>query len=281
MARAIWKGAISFGLVTIPVRLGTALQDKDVSFHLLHKSCGTRLKQLRWCPEHEEPVEWADVVRGFEWAPGEYVIMDDEDFEKVSVESTRTIEISEFVPLDQIDPIYFERSYFLEPEDVGKKPFVLLRQALEDDKRVGIARLTMRQREYLCAIRLYENTLLLNTLHYADEIRAAEDAPTMKDVKVTDKEVAMAKTLIDVLSGDFEPDKYEDRYRSGLLEIIEDKREGKEVVAPKAKPTKPVAEDLMAALRASVEAVRKGGKAADEEAEEEEEAAPKRKRKAS
>jgi DNA end-binding protein Ku len=279
MARAIWKGAISFGLVTIPVRLATAVQDKDVSFHLLHKTCGTRLKQLRWCPEHDTAVEWSEVVRGFEWAPGEYVIMDDDDFEKVAVESTRTIEIAEFVPLDQIDPIFFERSYFLEPEDVGRKPFVLLRQALEDDQRVGIARLTMRQREYLCAVRLYENTLLLNTLRYADEIRAAEDAPTMEDVKVTDKEVAMAKTLIDVLSADFEPDKYEDRYRTGLLEIIEEKREGREIEAPAVKPTKPVAEDLMAALRASVEAVRKG--AAVEDAEEEEEAAPKRRRKAS
>ncbi|HTE86572.1 MAG TPA: Ku protein, partial [Dehalococcoidia bacterium] len=184
-------------------------------------------------------------------------IMDPDDFEKVQIESARTIEINEFVPLESIDPIYFENSYFLEPETTGKKPFVLLRQALTDGKRVGIAHLTMAQKEYLCAVRVYRSTLLLETLRYADEVRAASEEITTDEVKISDKEIALATSLVDALSGEFEPEKYHDRYRDALLSAITKKQEGQQF-EPKRLPTsRAAATDLMAALRDSVEAVRK------------------------
>lgn len=255
--RPIWKGVIAFGMVSIPVRLSKATEEHDLRFHLLHKPDHARLKQLRVCTEDGEQVTLDDTVRAFEPSPGEYVVMDPEDFEKVQVESARTIEINEFVPLESIDPIYFENSYFLEPETTGKKPFVLLRQALQDGKRVGIANLTMSQKEYLCAVRVYRSTLMLETLRYADEVRTASEEISADEVKISDKEIQLAMSLVDALSADFEPDKYHDRYRDALLEVITKKQEGQQF-EPKRLPTsRAAATDLMAALRDSVEAVRK------------------------
>ena len=255
--RPIWKGVIAFGMVSIPVRLSKATEEHDLRFHLLHKPDHARLKQLRVCTEDGEQVALDDTVRAFEPSPGEYVVMDPEDFEKVQVESARTIEINEFVPLESIDPIYFENSYFLEPETTGKKPFVLLRQALQDGKRVGIANLTMSQKEYLCAVRVYRSTLMLETLRYADEVRTASEEISADEVKISDKEIQLAMSLVDALSGDFEPEKYHDHYRDALLDAITKKQEGQEF-EPKRLPTsRAAATDLMAALRDSVEAVRK------------------------
>jgi DNA end-binding protein Ku len=255
--RPIWKGVIAFGMVSIPVRLSKATEEHDLRFHLLHKPDHARLKQLRVCTEDGETVTLDETVRAFEPAPGEYVVMDPEDFEKVQVESARTIDIDEFVPLESIDPIYFESSYFLEPESTGKKPFVLLRQALIEGQRVGIAHLTMAQKEYLCAVRVYRSTLMLETLRYADEVRSASEEISADEVKITDKEVQLAASLVEALSGEFDPEKYHDRYRDALLEVITKKQEGQQF-EPKILPTsRGAATDLMAALRESVEAVRK------------------------
>jgi DNA end-binding protein Ku len=261
-ARPIWKGHISFGMVSIPVRLSKATEEHDIRFHLLHKPDNARLKQLRICSEDGKQVTADETVKAFEVSPDEYIVMEPADFEQVQIESTRTIEINEFVPLESIDPIYFETSYFLDPEPTGRKPFALLRRALEDARRVGLAHLTMAQKEYLCAIRLYQGTLFLNTLHYADEIREAPEDVSTDDVKITDKEIALAASLIDALSEDFEPDKYHDRYRDALLAMITKKQEGQQL-EPKRSPTsRMAATDLMDALRESVEALRKGKQAA-------------------
>ena len=175
MPRSIWKGAISFGMVTIPIKLYTATEEKDVSFNLLHKKDGVRIKQQRYCPEEEAVVEWNDVVRGYEIAPDQYVIMEPEDFDKVPVDTTRTIEITDFVPDEQIDPIYYQKTYYLEPDKVGAKPFALLREVLKDSKLVALAKVTLRQKEQLCTLRVYNNVVALETMFYADEIRTTEE----------------------------------------------------------------------------------------------------------
>jgi DNA end-binding protein Ku len=258
MPRAIWKGAISFGMVIIPVSVASVVDEKDVRFSLLHKTCLTRPKQQRWCEVDEEVVPYEDLVRAYEWAPDEWIVMDDTDFEKVQVESSRRIDIQEFVPLEQIDPVFFDNSYFLYPDKVGAKAYQLLRRALEEDQRVGIAKVTMRQREYLCAVRLYQDALMLNTLFYADEVRAVESEALDADKNaVSDAEVEMAKTLIGMMATDYDPTKYGDQYREGLLEIIDTKREGKVIELKPAKPSAGPAIDLTAALRASLEAQRK------------------------
>ena len=257
MPRPIWKGVIAFGMVSIPVRLSKATEEQDLRFHLLHAPDHARLKQLRVCSEDGQQVAMNETVKAYEVSPDEYVVMEPADFEQVQVESARTIEINEFVPLDAIDPIYFERSYFLEPETTGRKPFALLRRALEDGRRIGIAHLTMAQKEYLCAIRLYRGTLLLNTLHYADEIRAAPEGVATDEVKISDKEVALAASLVEALSEEFAPEKYHDRYREALLAIVTNKQEGQQIEPKRMATSRMAATDLMSALRESVEAVRK------------------------
>jgi DNA end-binding protein Ku len=255
--RPIWRGVVAFGMVSIPVRLSKATEEHDLRFHLLHKPDHARLKQLRVCSEDGKEVALADTVKAYEASPGEYILMEPEDFEKVEPESARTIEIHEFVPLESIDPIYFENSYFLDPETTGKKPFALLRRALEEGRRVGIANLTMGQKEYLCALRLYRSTLLLNTLRYADEVRTASEEVSLDEVKVTEKEIDLAKSLVEALSADFEPEKYHDHYRETLIEAITKKQEGQEIEPKRAATSRVAATDLMQALRDSVDAVRK------------------------
>ena len=253
MPRAIWKGAVSFGMVSIPIKLYTATEEKDVAFHLLHKKDGARIKTQRFCPEDDAVVEWNDVVRGYEMAPDEYVIMEPEDFEKVPVDTTHTIEITDFVPRDQIDPIYYQKTYYLEPEKTGGKPFALLREVLNDEKLVALAKVTLRQKEQLCTLRLSGNTIVLETMLYADEIRSAGDLD-IPDVEIGERELKMAKSLVEMLTGDFEPEKYHDNYREALLELIERKAEGQEIKRPK--PVAGKVTDLMEALRQSIESAR-------------------------
>jgi len=255
MPRAIWKGAVSFGMVSIPIKLYTATEEKDVSFNLLHKKDGARIKQQRYCPEDDAVVEWNDVVRGYEIAPDQYVIMEPEDFEKVPVDTTHTIEITDFVPAAQIDPIYYQKTYYLEPEKIGGKPFALLREVLKDSALVALAKVTLRQKEQLCTLRVYEHTIALETMLYADEIRSASDLDVPEDVQIGEKELAMAKSLVEMLTGEFEPEKYHDSYREALLELIERKSEGQEIKRPA--PVAGKVTDLMEALRASVEAAKR------------------------
>ena len=272
MPRSIWNGVISFGMVSIPVKLYTATQSKDISFHLLHKECNTRLQQLRWCPTHERAVEWSEVVRGYEYARDEHVILTEEDFEKLPLPSKQTVELSAFVKAEEIDPVYYEKSYYLEPDAKGIKPFALLMTALREKRLTGIAKIAVRNKEQLCALRPMDGTLILETLFYPDEIRV--EKTELPDVKISDKELEMAYTLIDLLSEEFEPEKYKDEYRDALMKLIEAKLEGEELPEVAASGPAKVT-DIMSALRASVEAAKKRKKG-----DEDEEEAPAQRRKA-
>ena len=267
MPRSIWNGVISFGMVSIPVKLYTATEDKDISFNLLHKECGTRLKQLRWCPFHERAVEWSEIARGYEYAKDEYVVMTDEDFEKLPLPSKQTVELSAFVDAEQIDPIYYQKTYYLEPESKGVKPYALLMKALKEKGLTGIAKIAIRNKEQLCALRPMNGSLVIETLYYPDEIREAP-SEVDTDVKITAAEMKMAEALIELLQDDFKPDEYKDEYREALQQVIDAKLEGQEIeAAPVARPAKVT--DLMSALKASVAAAKKSRGQAEEEEEEE------------
>ena len=256
MARAIWRGAISFGMVAIPMKLYVATESKDINFVQLHSSCHSRLRQKRWCPEHDCEVEYADIVRGFEFAKGEYLVMEEEDFENLPLKSTRTIEIVRFVDIKSIDPVHYERSYYIEPESVGVKPFSLLKKALEATDRVAIAKVALRNKEHLCLVRPYDDGLMMETLYYPDEIRSTVELKIPGAADVSDAELQMAVMLIDQFSGEFEPHAYQDEYRAALQQVIEAKLgSGAPISAAPDAPAGKVL-DLMEALRASLEAAR-------------------------
>jgi len=260
MARAIWSGSISFGMVTIPVKLFGATESKDISFNLLHATCGTRLKQVRWCPTDEVEVPWNETARGYEYAKGQYVVLTEEDFEKLPLPSKHTIEISAFVAEQEIDPVFYERSYYLAPDERGEKPYALLMQALGEKKLAAIAAITIRKKEQLCVLRPQAGAMMLETLYYPDEIRAQPEVE-VKGAKVTGRELEMAFTLIELLRKPFDPEEYKDHYREALEAMIEAKLEGKEVVtSPEVRESKVI--DLADALRRSVEAARKSSKPA-------------------
>jgi DNA end-binding protein Ku len=257
MARAIWSGSISFGMVSIPVKLYGATESKDISFHLLHATCGTRLKQVRWCPTDEVEVPWSETVRGYEYAKGEYVTLTDEDFERLPLASRHIIDLTAFVAETEIDPVYYERSYYLEPDERAEKPYALLKRAMEKKGLTALATITIRKKEQLCAIRPKAGAIVLETLYYPDEVRRPE--VDLDGAKVSERELDMAFTLIELLRKPFEPEEYHDTYREALAQLIEAKLEGREVVkAPPARDAKVI--DLADALRKSVEAARKGGK---------------------
>jgi DNA end-binding protein Ku len=256
MARAIWSGSIGFGMVSIPVKLYGATESKDISFNLLHATCGTRLKQVRWCPTDEQEVPWGETVRGYQYAKDQFVTLTDEDFEKLPLPSKHTIELSAFVKDSEIDPIFFEKSYYLAPDERGEKPYALLIRTLEKKGLIAIATITIRKKEQLCALRSKDGALMLETLYYPDEIRKQPDTDLDK-TKVTEREIEMASTLVDLLRKPFEPEEYSDHYREALNQLIEAKLEGREVVtSPAARDTGVI--DLADALRKSVEAAKKG-----------------------
>jgi len=257
MARAIWSGSISFGMVSIPVKLYGATESKDISFNLLHSTCGTRLKQLRWCPTDEVEVPWSETVRGYEYAKDQYVTLTDEDFEQLPLPSRHTIDLSAFVQEAEIDPVYYEKSYYLAPDERAEKPYALLLQAMEKKRLTALATITIRKKEQLCAIRPKEGAIVLETLYYPDEVR--ESGVDLEGTKVNERELEMAFTLIELLRKPFEPEEYHDTYREALAQLIDAKLEGREVVkSPPARETKVI--DLADALRRSVEAAKKGGK---------------------
>jgi DNA end-binding protein Ku len=260
VARSIWSGVITFGMVSIPVKLFPATQDKDVSFHLLHQPDHSRIKFKRFCATEDVEVPQEELVRAFEVSKDQYVEITDDDLEKLPLPAKHTIELSAFVRASDIDPIYYDKSYYLEPEETGLKPYALLLKVLDKKGVTGVASIAIRNKESLCALRPQEGVLLLETLHYPDEIR--ERDLSVPEVLVNDKELAVAATLVDALEEPFDPSKYHDHYREALLELIESKAEGREVVVPEGQPAAPVG-DLMAALRASIEAAkqRKGGSA--------------------
>ncbi|MBB5172493.1 Ku protein [Texcoconibacillus texcoconensis] len=251
----MWKGSVQFGLVSIPIKMFAATEDKDVSFRTLHEKCSTPIKYEKVCPVCEEKVENDDLVKGYETTNGDFVIVSEEEMKSLQQEADeKAVEIMDFIDIDEIDPIYFNRTYYLGPNEGGSKAYALLRKALSDTRKVGVAKMMIRSKEQLALLRVYNNTLLVETLHYPDEIRAAEDVPGVpSDENISDKELKTAETLIDQLSTEFEPQKYEDEYRKKLLELIEAKEKGKEVVTAKGEPKKDNVTDLMEALQKSVD----------------------------
>jgi DNA end-binding protein Ku len=261
MARSIWSGAISFGLVNVPVKVFTAVRKKDVRFHQLHEKDGVRIQQKRWCPKEEEEVPYDEIVKGYEISPGQYVVIDPDELDALDPEATRTIDIEDFVDLDEIDPLYFDSNYYLVPDDRGEKAYRLLLESMRDSAKVGIARVVMRTKQYLVAVRPVGDALVMTTMNFADEVvsqKELEGLPTSKQ-GASDRELRMAQQLIDSLATDWEPSQYKDTYRERVLDLIEQKAEGKEIVTqPEAERPAPVV-DLMAALEASLAAAKGGG----------------------
>lgn len=252
MPRAIWTGSISFGLVSVPVRLYSAIAEHKLHFHLVHEPDQSPIGYQKICKLEDKPVPDDEVVKAFEFEPGEFVVMEDEDFEAARVEGYRTIEITDFVPYEQVDPIYFARTYYLGPEKGGEKVYGLLLRALEHSGLAGISKFVMRDRQYLGALRVREGVITLEQLYFADEIRPVKEIKPPK-TQVSKEELEMAEQLIDNFAGDFQPKKYKDSYRDALCAIIRAKRAGKEVRhAPETAEEAPP--DLLEALRASIEA---------------------------
>ena len=256
--RAIWKGAVSFGMVAIPVKVYNATDSKDIAFVTLHSSCGSRIRQRHYCPHHEAIIDQSEEVRAYEYAKEQYVVMETADFDNLPVPSKHTIEISQFVQLEAIDPMYYDRSYALEPEGVGVKPFYLLKKALESTSRVAIAKVSLRQKEHICCLRPYEHGLLLETMHYPDEIRGTNELNLPEEqAALSDAEVNMAVALIDQLTAEFSPEIHADQYRFALERVIEAKLGTPQVVATPPPTPQGKVGDLMEALRASIEAAKR------------------------
>ena len=255
--RPIWKGAISFGMVTIPVKLYTATEQKDVRFRMLHREDGAPIQEKRVCTADGKEVAWEDLVRGYEVSKGQFVVLQPDEIDAAKPESSTTIDIGDFVEAVEIDPVYFEKSYFLEPGDVGAKAFSLLKRALEETGRVALARVTIRTRERLAIVRPYDDTLILETMFWPDEIRStgALDLPEGAEARVADRELGMARSLVESLADRFDPASYQDEYRSALESLIERKMKGETRNAKRRRP-EPKVIDLMEALQASVERAR-------------------------
>ena len=255
--RAIWRGLVSFGMVAIPVKLYTATESKDIAFVTLHRSCNTRLRHRRFCPSHEMEVEPSEVARAYEFAKEQYVIMEDGDFDNLPVPSAHTIEITQFCDLSSIDPISFQRTYVLEPDAMGVKPFYLMKQALESANRVALAKVSLRQKEHICCLRPFEHGLTMHTMFYPDEIRGNNELDLPEErTSITEQEMAMATMLIDQLTAPYDAAGLQDEYRLQLERVIEGKLGAQMPVAPAPVAPSRVT-DLMEALRASVAAAKK------------------------
>jgi len=253
--RAIWKGSISFGLVNIPIALYPATRREELRFRLLRKSDLSPVNYKRVAAKDGKEVSWDQIVKGYEYEKGKYVVLKDEDFERVDLEATQTVDIQDFVDLDEIDPMFFYKPYYLEPQKGGDKAYALLRDALEDSKRVGIAKVVIKTRQYLAGVKPEDGALVLELMHFADELADAGKLHVPKKVEVGKREMNMAKSLIDNMSSKWNPEKYRDDYREALMEVIEEKVEagGKEIEAkPKKapKPTKVI--DLVSVLQKSL-----------------------------
>lgn len=262
--KSLWKGAISFGLVNIPVRLYKATESRDVRFHQLHRRCHTPIRYKRFCPTCGEEVPAEGIARGYEHTPGTFVLVEDEELAALPLRTERAMEILDFVRLEEIDPIYFERSYFLEPADGGAKAYGLLRRALRQTGRIGLAKVALRSKESLATIRVYAGAgqggpgeiLIMETMYYPDEVRShGQLENARREAAVNDRELGMAVQLIENLSVPFDPGKYRDEYRDALLKVIEEKARGEEVVAaPAPAPARVV--DLVQALEESLRVAR-------------------------
>ncbi|HEX6547775.1 MAG TPA: Ku protein [Candidatus Dormibacteraeota bacterium] len=259
MPRSMWRGVVSFGMVSIPIRLFVATESHGVSFNQLCEEHMSRIRYKRWCEKGEHEVSYGDIVKGYEVSKDQYVVVTDEELENLPLPTSHTVEISEFVDRDDINAgLYFAGAYYVEPEDVGRKPYALLKRALEETGKVAVAKIAFRDREHLCALSPLEGLMLMNTLHWPDEIRSTEGIKTVDgEIKISDRELTMAKTLVESLADEFDPDRYHDEYKDALMQIVQAKVEGEEVVAAPEVEEAPKVMDLMEALKASVDAARK------------------------
>src|SRR5437762_13068245 len=255
MASSVWKGHLTFGMVSFPVRLFSAARSETISFNLLHKDDHSRIKQMTYCQLEDKPIARTDTVKGYEYEKDHYVVIEDEDIKKVAPKTAKVMEILEFVKADQVDPIYLESSYYVAPDEGGEKPYALLFQALRESNFYALAKVAMHNREHIIVLRPGAKGILSHTMYYQDEIRQVEEFRTDTSL-VKDKELAMAKMLISSLEADFEPQKYHDEYRLNLQRMIESKIEGKKVVAAPSEHVAPVI-DIMEALKKSLAEKRK------------------------
>jgi DNA end-binding protein Ku len=277
MAASVWTGYLTFGLISMPVRLYSGARSTRVSFHMLHRDDLTRVKQQLYCPSDDKVIDRTEVVKGYEYRKGEYVVIEPEEIKKIEPKTAKAMEIMEFVKHDEIDPVYFESSYYLTPEEPGRKPYALLTRALEETAYVAIAKLAMHNREYTVFLRPYQGGLMLHTMYYQEEIRSLPDFGE-DHAKLKDAEVKVAHQLIDALAAKWEPEKYYDSFEENVKKLIKARLEGKEV-APVEKPRKVAPPtDLMAALKQSLAQMegKKKGPQRVEKAQEESEAEVKR-----
>jgi DNA end-binding protein Ku len=257
--RSIWKGSVSFGLVSIGVKLYSATEERDISFHQVRRDDGARIRYKRVAESDGEEVAYSDIAKGYQLPSGEIVVLTDEDFKDLPLPSARVVDVLQFVPSEQIDPIYYAKSYYLEPEKTAVKPYVLLREALEDSEMVALVKVAIRNREQLATLRVREGVIVLETMIWPDEVREADFGFLDDDIELRPQEQQMARSLVESMSGDFEPELYTDNYREALQAVIEAKIEGREIVeAEEPQPTAGNVVDLMSALRASVDAAKKG-----------------------
>src|SRR5947199_5258397 len=279
MASSVWKGHLTFGMVSFPIRLFSAARSETISFNLLHKDDHSRIRQVTYCAAEDKPISRSETVKGYEYEKDHYVVIDDEDIKKVAPRTAKVMEMLEFVKADQVDPIYLESSYYVAPDEGGEKAYALLFTALKDSGYYGVAKVAMHNREHIIVLRPGAKGILSHTMYFQDEIRQVEEFRTDTSL-VKEKELAMAKMLISSLEADFEPQKYHDEYRLNLQRMIESKIEGKKVVAAPSEHIAPVI-DIMEALKRSLAEKRKPAQAATaaavgEEDEASAEAAPKK-----
>ena len=253
-ARAIWSGIVTFGMVSIPVKLYSATENKDISFNQLHKDCKSRIKEQRMCPVCDRKIEYEEIEKGYEYSKGQYVVLTKDDFEKMPLPNKNAIEITSFVHEDEIDAVCYDKAYYIEADEAARKPFALFMKAMTEKGMVAVATVAIRSKQRLCCLRAYGGTLMMHTLLYPDEIRVDKNKE-LPDVQISDKELMMASSLIDLMTQDFVPEEHKDQYREALLQLIEAKLEGKEVhEAPQVAAANVI--DLMDALQASMESIK-------------------------
>lgn len=257
----VWKGSISFGLVNIPIKLHAATENKDIKLRQLHKECNSPINYQKVCPICDKEVKNEDIVKAYEYSKNKFVTLDEEELEKLRKENEeKAVEIIEFVKLEEIDPIYFERSYFMAPDSGGGKAYALLRRALSDSGKIGVAKIIIRSKEQLAVVRVYGDTLLMETIHFPDEVRDVKEVPNIPSADtIVQKELDTALLLIDQLTAAFEPEKYHDEYRTALMALIEEKKNGELTVSASDKETALPSNvtDLMTALQASLDKTKK------------------------
>jgi DNA end-binding protein Ku len=265
MAATVWKGYLTFGIISVPIRLFAAARREHVSFNMLHKECGTRVKQQLYCPYHERVVERSETVKGYEVSKDSFVVVDAEELKKIAPASERNMEIQQFVKIQDVDPIYFDTSYYTVPDAPGQKAYMLLVETMQKSGYAALAKVSMHNQEYLVVIRPQDNGLMLHTLYYAEELHKLSEYGKPAGVEVKPQEIELAERLVENLAAPFDPAKFKDEYQEKVLELIEAKRQGSEVQAAAPQRLAPVI-DLMEALKKSLETAGKKPPAAATEA---------------